>query len=45
LSAPADAGGVRVSFELVVTAQTGNGFVRLGLPTQAHAQLGRVIGT
>lgn len=41
LAAPGDAGGVRLSVELVVTLETRYGPFRLGLPEEARAHLGR----
>jgi hypothetical protein len=44
LDAPAGAGGVRLSLELVVTMETRFGLRRLGLPGEARAHLSRIVG-
>ena len=44
LDAPADAGGVRLSVELVATLETRVGPIRLGLPREARDHTSRTIG-
>ena len=44
LDAPEGAGGVRLSIELVATLETRYGPIRVGLPEEARAHVGRVIG-
>jgi hypothetical protein len=43
LAAPQEAGGVRLSVELVATLETQYGPVRLGLPEEARAHISRII--
>ncbi len=43
LAAPADADGIRLTVELVVTVETHLGPIRLGLPAEANAHVSRVI--
>ena len=43
LDAPQEAGGVRLSLELVAILETRYGPIRLGLPEEARAHVGRVI--
>ena len=44
LDAPGDAGGVRLSLELVATLETRYGPIRVGLPEEARAHVGRTLG-
>ena len=44
LDAPEDAGGVRLSVELVATLDTGFGPIRVGLPGEVRAYVGRTGG-
>jgi hypothetical protein len=44
LDAPADASGVRLSVELVATLETRYGPIHLGLPEEARARVGQVVG-
>lgn len=44
LDAPGDAGGVRLSVELIATLETRfGGIIRVGLPEEARAHVSRVI--
>ena len=46
LDAPEDAGGVRLSVELVATLETRyGGLIRVGLPEEARVHIGRTVGT
>jgi len=44
LDAPQDAGGVRLSVELVATLETRWGPITVGLPQEAQTHLSRTIG-
>jgi hypothetical protein len=44
LDAPGEAGGVRLTVELVATLETRFGPIRLGLPAEAQAHISRVVG-